>query len=160
MGFFQERIMEENTGSAPGGRLEEHSGAVCRRCDKVYTLGMSKCPACGQALRQLKWYTRLLVERIAFIPASMIVIFALSFLSSDSELKALPIIVPAAYVLGHTFMGVRFREKFFEGQVPYYARSTFSFKRFLREGIVFAVVVLILGVGFAVVEILRYLNPE
>jgi hypothetical protein len=103
--------MKSNTEDSNLRWLKEYRGSECKSCEKFYSIGgMRKCPDCGKPMELKKWYTRLCIERITFIPTLMIVIFALSFLSNDPEAHALPLVVPAVYVLANVLLGVRFKE--------------------------------------------------
>lgn len=135
---------------------KEHQVWVCRECDKTFREKFDVCPKCSTKKSPVLGYRRLFIERVTFIPILMVIIFFLSFLSSAPDARMLPIIVPAFYILAHQFMGIKFIEIFPAGTVPSYAKLIFSWKLFLKEGLVFAGIIVAFGIAFAVVELWRW----
>jgi hypothetical protein len=140
----------ENGSPPPGkvGALTEHDGSKCVKCGAIFFSKVDKCSKCQSDVQPTKWYSRPCVERIAFIPILMVLLFILGSLSTDPETPwILSLGVPAFYVIGWQFMGLRFSEKFGEGHLPPDAQATFSWARFFKEGIVFAIIFVVVGVA-------------
>ena len=102
----QLRGVPANEGPAPPQWDIDHQVWACPNCGKTSSMNkFSKCPKCLQEVQSTIAYRRYNIERILFIPFLMAIIFGLSFLSTDSEVKAFPLLVPAVYVLGREFLG-------------------------------------------------------
>ena len=134
--------------------LRNHQVLACPICEKISTETFVKCPKCFNSVKPITAYQRLFVERLAFIATLMLIIFGFSFLSSAPDAMALPLSVPALYVLANQFAGVRFLEVFRENEVPEQAFHAFSWRRFVQEGAVLGTITIAIAVGFAIAALL------
>ncbi len=140
--------------------LAEHDGTKCDKCDTVFFSMMERCTECQGEVEPAIWYTRTCFERWAFIPILMGILYLLSFLSDTTGARVLPIMVPAFYIIGNQFMGIKFSEAFAQGQVPPYAYRAFSFMRLFREGLVFVFIFLGFGIASAAVVLWHRLQGK
>lgn len=92
--------------------LRENSGSRCPKCECVYIKDIDKCAKCGGPLEPAKWYSRFLLERLAFIATAMVLGAAIArFVArADPEARIVaPIIVamfiPGMYFTVHYFTG-------------------------------------------------------
>lgn len=137
-----------------------HKVWVCKECNKVSMEKFEACPKCSSKNAPIVRYRRLFIERIIFIPILMIIVFCLSFLFSDPFAQLLPLIVPCFYVLANEFLGIKFFELFYSGIVPSYAYKSFSWRRFFKEWVVFAGVLVVFAIAFAFVELRSWSNAQ
>jgi hypothetical protein len=132
------------------GALREHEGSQCVKCGALFLSKVDKCSACQSIAQPVKWYSRLCVERLAFILVATVAASILGLFSTDSDTKLMAVaVVPALYVLGYQFMGVRLTERFAEGHVPPDASKGFSWARFFKEGMVLGGVIIAIGAAIA-----------
>jgi len=119
-------------------RLEEHEGAKCPKCETVFLEKTEKCPQCDIPTEPTKYYTRLCVERWAFIGTVVLLIGLITlFIHPENALIALGLsawLVPAAYWTAHYFTGIGgFTERFPGDAVPDRAHLPFSWPRYFSE---------------------------
>ena len=148
--------------------LKEHQGSRCAKCDLVFFDEAEKCVHCQEQTQPVKWYSRFIVERLAFTfiaPA----IFAGAYVAARSNEAAknelgfvglypgLVFLVFAFFSGAKMLMGLGgYTESFHEKNLPARANQTFNFARFLMEFVYFAGVVLAMVLFAGLVALLKW----
>jgi RNA polymerase subunit RPABC4/transcription elongation factor Spt4 len=147
----------ERRTAVPGkaGDYTEHEGSKCVKCGTLFFSKVERCSRCQSDVQPANWYSRICIERIAFILVGTVAFSILGSFSTNGDTKLAAVgFVPALYVLAYQFMGVRFTESF--ATVPPNASQAFSWARFLKEGVVLGTIFLVVAAAIALRAFLRW----
>jgi hypothetical protein len=141
----------------------------CSNCKTYYSYEVDTCPNCAKAGCQPQ-YKRLAIERLLLILTLGFVGGLVSLIkdgTSDAFASGAGItilVILSFYFLYHYFGrndgGFGWILDKYDYDIPEYAKTNFSFGRFFSEILYFIVIVVVLAIGFGIVELWQWANKK